>query len=317
MNTKKIVPIFPETSTISHEITDEGYVVNLKDAKLHNKSDFEEWITFIANDEISFILHHVCVDMMKLFSSMPHLLPKNYSIESFYIPLRIGENEKSILLKKGKDYFNQKKIDLNKIEVNGKKLVLYKDFNYTVEINNYLSPIPAIDHNRYECYSYLLDGIIVINEEKKIVYLNDYTCQLLQLSYKKTLKKRPYFYEEITLDSEELFCTKNGKKGKERSTYYREIIVKTNSGFEKLMQILITPDFNSFSQRKNWIVFLKDVSLEQSLTNKYKIEQRIKNISLNKLNNTKKELAVASDEAQRDGLTTLFNHKTFKLFLFC
>lgn len=280
--------------------------------------NIENWKSLVCQSPHKIIFNNISVNVMKKLAFETFLLPSHYTIESFYLPvLLIGREQgaKEVLIENGKHYSQYKKIQLNKLVIDGKELLLHKHYIFPLEINNYLTPIMAYDLNRYECFSRWLDGVIVINQDKEIIYLNDFACHMFGLSYRGTLRKRPHFYDEIKLDIEDLFCCEHGTLGKYESTFHHEGTFSTKSGKEGYTQAIVTPDFNSFGKRFNWIVFLKDINVEKSLTIKYKTEQEDKEHTLSKLGDTKQKLEKASEDARTDPLTQLYNHGAMKEFL--
>src|SRR5690606_18400330 len=73
------------------------------------------------------------------------------------------------------------------------------------------------------------------------------------------------------------------------ATPYKELTFKTSQGGEGKVQITLQPIFDSMGD-KNWIVFVRDVTLEERLQKKYRAELEQKEDVIRALEDAKAKL---------------------------
>lgn len=121
---------------------------------------------------------------------------------------------------------------------------------------------------QYSLFDTLLEPVFVLGADQKVVYCNETAATVAGLSIRKItrgmkLSELFEFSEKIeALDRLIHICD---------ATPYKEVTFKTSQGGEGKVQITIQPIFDSMGD-KNWIVFVRDVTLEERLQKKYRAE---------------------------------------------
>ncbi|RME15772.1 MAG: GGDEF domain-containing protein [Bdellovibrio sp.] len=145
----------------------------------------------------------------------------------------------------------------------------------------------------YEVFDSLLDGVVVFDKEGVIRYLNTAASDIVGIPEKRILNKMK-FEECFKLKD---FPWKEDYLKIQQATPYAEVVLSTKDGEEKIVQVSIQPEEHGSSQNSRWIVFLKNLTLEARLQEKYVREMLRKNQA---------ELA-----ARLDPLTGAFNRRGF------
>jgi diguanylate cyclase (GGDEF)-like protein len=284
-------------------------LLNLEDLKELNKQQVECWINGIKliNNSL-LILENCSVYMMILFNQVKKTLPINYNIKSFYIPYQAksGNSVTEKLYSFEKDFKKNRKINLELF----KEPLLFNNQEHFININitNYLHPLQEFELNKWSNFDNFFDGVVVIDETKKIKYINEVAASIIGLSTKRILNKSPCFYDIIEIDDPLLFCTKSGIEGKDKTSLYKEVYFSSKKTSKGALQISICPDNNQNFIHKRWLVYIKDITLEKKLTSKYLDES-------NKQVETLKQLDEAAIRAETDDMTSLMNFRAFKRVL--
>ncbi len=121
---------------------------------------------------------------------------------------------------------------------------------------------------QYSLFDTLLEPVFVLNAEQKVIYCNEAAALIVGLSIRKItrghlLSELLDFSESIEGLQDLLYVTE--------STPYKEVNFKSVHGPEGKIQITIQPIFDAMGD-KNWLVFIRDVTLEERLQKKYRAE---------------------------------------------
>ncbi len=111
----------------------------------------------------------------------------------------------------------------------------------------------------------LLEPIFILNAQGKVVYCNEPASLICEISARKISRSTPFF-AEIILFADEIFGLSTLKDLTD-PTPYQEVHFKTPAGKTGRVQISLqafVPD--------QWIVFFRDVTLEETLQRKYRAE---------------------------------------------
>lgn len=139
---------------------------------------------------------------------------------------------------------------------------------------------------QYSLFDTLLEPVFVLNAEQKVVYCNETAAIVAGLSIRKITRGMKFselfeFSEPIEgLDKLIHICD---------ATPYKEVNFKTSQGGEGKVQITLQPIFDSMGD-KNWIVFVRDVTLEERLQKKYRAELEQKEDVIKALEDAKVQL---------------------------
>ncbi|QDK38266.1 ATP-binding protein [Bdellovibrio sp. NC01] len=139
---------------------------------------------------------------------------------------------------------------------------------------------------QYSIFDTLLEPVFVLNAEQKVVYCNETAAVVCDLSIRKITKGMKFldlfeFSEPVDGLNELINITD--------PTPYKEVNFKTSQGGEGKVQITLQPIFDSMGD-KNWIVFVRDVTLEERLQKKYRAELEQKEDVIKDLEDAKAQL---------------------------
>ncbi len=115
----------------------------------------------------------------------------------------------------------------------------------------------------------LLEPVFILNQEKKVLYCNEPASLLCDISVRKIMRSQPVFDELFQFASpvEHL----GGLTSVSEPTAYQEVGFKTESEKTGKVQITIQP-FSEMNGQACWLVFFRDVTLEETLQKKYRAE---------------------------------------------
>lgn len=138
----------------------------------------------------------------------------------------------------------------------------------------------------YALFDTLLEPVFVINEEGKSVYCNEAASLIAGHSVRKI--SRGLLFSDLFSFSEEIAYLKNINTVTDPQPY-KELQFTSATGETGKAQITIQPSF-LVSDQKNWIVFFRDVTLEERLQKKYRAELEQKEDFIKALENANKQL---------------------------
>jgi PAS domain S-box len=138
----------------------------------------------------------------------------------------------------------------------------------------------------YSIFDTLLEPVFVLNQEQKVVYCNETAAIICGLSVRKI--SRGMKFTEILEFSEPLDGLKDLVSVTD-PTPYKEVMFKTPQGGEGKVQVTLQPCFDQMGD-KNWIVFVRDVTLEERLQKKYRAELEQKEDVIKALEDAKVQL---------------------------
>ncbi|WP_413291014.1 ATP-binding protein [Bdellovibrio sp. HCB337] len=120
----------------------------------------------------------------------------------------------------------------------------------------------------YPLFDTLLEPTFILNSEAKVVYCNETAAVVCELSVRKI--SRGMSFKELFTFSEPIDALDNLNNVKD-PTPYKEVNFETSSGQKGKVQITIQPIQNDAGDQ-HWIVFVRDVTLEERLQKKYRAE---------------------------------------------
>jgi two-component system chemotaxis sensor kinase CheA len=139
---------------------------------------------------------------------------------------------------------------------------------------------------QYSIFDTLLEPVFVLNAEQKVVYCNETASVVCGVSIRKIT--RGMKFSELLEFSEPLESL-NDLVSVCDPTPYKEVNFKTSQGGEGKVQITLQPCFDQMGD-KNWIVFVRDVTLEERLQKKYRAELEQKEDVIKDLEDAKVQL---------------------------
>lgn len=125
--------------------------------------------------------------------------------------------------------------------------------------------------SNFQLFDSLLEPVFVLNDEAKIVYCNETASILSGASARKIIRSQMRL-DQLLLFSEKIEQLDNIKAVSD-PTPYREISFTNSEGSTGKVQITLQP-LTLFVENSNplWIVFVRDVTLEERLQKKYRAE---------------------------------------------
>jgi len=120
----------------------------------------------------------------------------------------------------------------------------------------------------YPLFDTLLEPTFILNAEGKVVYCNEPAALICEVSVRKLSRGVPFkelFTFSDTIEGLDNLATINDP------TPYKEVSFETPSGHKGKVQITIQPIQNE-SGAQHWIIFVRDVTLEERLQKKYRAE---------------------------------------------
>ncbi len=157
-----------------------------------------------------------------------------------------------------------------------------------------------MDHSIFDM---LLEPLFVLNTKGAVTYLNSAASQMLDLSMRKVLNAR-HFLDFISLSVD--FPELRQLESLTEPIPYRELDFSTATGKTGRVQIGLQPQ--TIDGITNWIMYFRDVTLENNLHQKYKIELEQKEIYTKQLEQAHKDLSHYSEDLEK-----MVNERTLEL----
>ncbi|MFZ4403239.1 MAG: Hpt domain-containing protein [Pseudobdellovibrionaceae bacterium] len=139
--------------------------------------------------------------------------------------------------------------------------------------------------NNYSFFDTLLDPVFVLNEHKQVIYCNEPAATLASTSLRKILSKNPIF-TELLLFTENVDILENLSLITEASSY-KEIQFKSTADQLGTVQLTVQPSLYSNTE---WLIYLRDVTLEERLQKKYRSQLEQKEVVIKDLEEAKLKL---------------------------
>ena len=141
--------------------------------------------------------------------------------------------------------------------------------------------------NRSSLFDTLLEPVFIINSQRHIVYCNETAANLTEFSSRRIVRGRLELDELFYFDTpiENLHSLDKIKE----ATPYLEVAFTNSSGDSGKVQITIQPF--EINENPTWLIFFRDVKLEETLQKKYRSE-------LEKKENVIKDLQIAQAKLQ-------------------
>jgi two-component system chemotaxis sensor kinase CheA len=121
----------------------------------------------------------------------------------------------------------------------------------------------------YKIFDTLLEPIFIIDEHKKVIYCNEPVSIICDMSVRKIC--RGQVFDELITFPEPLDFLGQLSQITE-PTPYKEISFTAVSGKTGKVQLTCQPIEGTSANQKNWIIFFRDVTLEETLQKKYRAE---------------------------------------------
>ena len=161
----------------------------------------------------------------------------------------------------------------------------------------------------FKIFDHFLDGVLIINAQKEVLYFNSIVQSLFKLRLKSVLGKKSY--DHFIFNQNDLFCMKNGDTGKDVSSQYFEVNFTSSKQAEGKVQIMIQPvTIDPFPAM--WLVYLHNVTDEINLTNAFKNEAKEKEKANEFIFKIQDDLKEYSKMALKDEMTGLGNFRFFE-----
>lgn len=115
----------------------------------------------------------------------------------------------------------------------------------------------------------LLEPVFLLDSDKKIIYCNEPAAILCDISVRKIMRSKPVF-DDLFKFSEPIHALTAITNIQDPSPY-QEVKFSTESDKQGKVQLTLQP-FDTTDASKSWIVFFRDVTLEETLQKKYRAE---------------------------------------------
>ncbi len=142
----------------------------------------------------------------------------------------------------------------------------------------------------------LLEPVFLIDSEKKVLYCNEAAATICDLSLRK-IQRAQLTLDQIFNFQEPVQCL-NELKTVSESTPYQEIAFQTHSRKAGKIQITLQA-FDSNEHQASWLVYFRDVTLEETLQSKYRTELDQKEHVINDLRSAQAELKNYSENLEK------------------
>lgn len=139
---------------------------------------------------------------------------------------------------------------------------------------------------QYTLFDTLLEPVFVLNAERKVVYCNETAAIVCDLTVRKIT--RGLVFDTLFEFSEPIEALKNLAAVTEPLPY-KELNFTTSTGQQGKVQITLQP-ITSPEGENHWIVFVRDVTLEERLQKKYRAELEQKEDVIKALEQAKEKL---------------------------
>ncbi len=146
----------------------------------------------------------------------------------------------------------------------------------------------------YSQFDTLLEPLFILGEDGKIVYANETALVLCAISFRKAQKLK--LNELLTFDEKLDWC--DSLNSVSDPTGYKEVRFKNLEGQEGRVQVTCRK-FTPAAPENHWIVFVRDVTLEERLQNKYRGELEQKEGYIEELKKAQAELEKYSKNLEK------------------
>lgn len=143
-----------------------------------------------------------------------------------------------------------------------------------------------------EIFDTLLEPTFLLDHNLKVVYCNEAAATLCEVSKRRLLKLNSLM--EAFQFSEPVAALENLSQRLDPSPY-QEVRFQTPTGKEGRVQITVQP----FLAGAQWLLFFRDVTLEETLQKKYRAELEAKEDTIEELRQAQKELKNYSENLEK------------------
>lgn len=148
---------------------------------------------------------------------------------------------------------------------------------------------------QYQIFDTLLEPTFILNAEGKVVYCNEPAAIICEQSVRKISRGLPF--SGLFTFSEEIDGLDNLSRIKD-PTPYKEVNFETPAGQKGKVQVTIQPVENGQNEA-HWLVFVRDVTLEERLQKKYRAELEQKEDVILALQKAQEELEQYSKNLEK------------------
>jgi two-component system chemotaxis sensor kinase CheA len=141
---------------------------------------------------------------------------------------------------------------------------------------------------KFEVFDKLLDAVLVVDQDKSIVYSNEAFATMIGVSLKR-LKVGKKGHEFIEFQDKDIFLMPNGSWGKDVATLYKEFKFETKKGNKGEASVAVIP-VTGDQETPVWVHFMRDMTLEIQLQKKYRAELEQKEDVIEDLKKAQAEL---------------------------
>lgn len=162
---------------------------------------------------------------------------------------------------------------------------------------------------KFKVFDYMLDGVVLINENKEVIYINVFASMMTKLKPRSVIGKKSY--ENLVFSDENLFCMKDGTIGKEKTSQYQELSLTTSKGASLEVQMYIQP-INIIEGNSLWMIYFHNVVDEINLSNSLRNEIDERKKTTDQIIKVQSEAQKFSELAFKDNMTGLGNFRYFQ-----
>ncbi len=139
---------------------------------------------------------------------------------------------------------------------------------------------------QFSIFDTLLEPVFVVNESQSVIYCNETASIIAGLSIRKITRGMKFL---DLFEFSETIDALNNLNTVTDPTPYKEVNFKSTQGTDGKIQITLQP-IASDNGEKNWIIFVRDVTLEERLQKKYRTELEQKEGVISALEDAKLQL---------------------------
>jgi diguanylate cyclase (GGDEF)-like protein len=161
----------------------------------------------------------------------------------------------------------------------------------------------------FKIFDHFLDGVLIINDQKEVLYFNAVAQGLFKLRLKSVLGKKSY--DHFIFNHGELFCMPNGTLGQDEASQYFEVDFTSSKQARGKVQIMVQPIHMS-PLPPMWLIYFHNVADEINLTNAFKNEAQEKEKAKEIIFKIQDHLNEFSQMALKDEMTGLGNFRFFE-----
>jgi two-component system chemotaxis sensor kinase CheA len=145
----------------------------------------------------------------------------------------------------------------------------------------------------YSSFDNLIDVVFVLDDEKNVLYCNTAASTFLNISIVRLQKGKP-IHKFVTIDDPKCFISEDGVFNEHIDTNYKELSFQSSKNREGKILISV----NKLEAKNHYLIYIRDMTLEECLHGKYQTELKSKEKVIEELKNAQTELKRYSEQLE-------------------